>query len=76
MRGEANIELFDMDRHDLWRVRVLDWNVNWHGVLPFLFLFVLFFHCDAKLAASRTRVVNIVSFSGYRLFSQWLQLGL
>lgn len=57
---ECTTLLLYMDSNYLSCVRILYRDVNWHGVLPFLFYFCLFFHCDAQLAAAGTRVVNIV----------------
>ncbi len=45
VKGEAGRRrLFNANVNYLWFVGILYRNVNWHGVLPFLFCF-LFFHC-------------------------------
>lgn len=48
----------------------LYWNVDRHFFgLPFFF--VLFFHCDTELTATRTRVVNVVSCPIDRFLGQY-----
>lgn len=58
-RGRERVVLVEPDGDFLFYRLAPYWNVDRHffGPSP---LFVLFFHCDAKLAAARTRVVNVV----------------
>lgn len=48
-RGRFSV-LLHMDSNYLSDVRILHWDVNWHGVLPFLFIFVYFFTATRNLA--------------------------
>jgi hypothetical protein len=51
--------LLDVNSNNLSDVRVLYRDVNWHGVLPFLFVFCLLFHCDPQFCAAGSRVFGI-----------------
>ncbi len=67
---QTDLDLFYMDSNYLSYVRILYRDVNWHGVLPFLFIFVLFFHCGTKFATACPRVVNIINATCDWLFRQ------
>ena len=69
---ECTTLLLYVDSNYLSYVRILYWDVNWHGVLPFLFIFVLLFHCDSQFTTACSRVVSVGLTPLDWLFGYWI----